>query len=197
MWPFFPPALSPNPLKSPATSTPLLSDLAGLQGQRWTVRPMPRQQCPADHMQVVAHHPVTHIPSVAFHPSLRAAVQPVMLKAVALALHRAVLPPQSRKALPAFPLRLRRLFCEQLASRRGDARIDLLERRVVQQGDIVAQGLAGEGLVVLAPWGGGHAEHLAHEGVIIGDMLQPVQGLSLRLKVSFGGGVGAFLRRLL
>ena len=65
-------------------------------------------------------------------------------------------------------------FCEHLASRRGNARVDLLEQFGVEQGDIVPQGLMAEVFDLVVPRRGGQAEHLAHERVVIGDVFHPI-----------------------
>jgi hypothetical protein len=65
-------------------------------------------------------------------------------------------------------------FCEHLASGGGDARVDLLAQCVIEQRDGVPQGLMAEAFGVLTPQRGGHAEHLAHERVVVGDMFQPI-----------------------
>jgi len=65
-------------------------------------------------------------------------------------------------------------FCEHLASGGGDARIDLLEQLVIEPGDVVPQGLMAEDFGFLAPRRGGHAQHLAHEGIVVGDMFQAI-----------------------
>ena len=65
-------------------------------------------------------------------------------------------------------------FCEHLASGGGDARVDLLEQLVIEQGDVVPQGLMAEDFGLLAPRRGGHAQHLAHEGIVVGDVFQAI-----------------------
>ena len=65
-------------------------------------------------------------------------------------------------------------FCEHLASGGGDARVDLLEQFVIEQRDVVPQGLMAEDFGVLAPRRGGHAQHLAHEGIVVGDVFQAI-----------------------
>ena len=65
-------------------------------------------------------------------------------------------------------------FCEHLASRRRNGRIDLLEQFVVQQGDVVPQGLMTENFGVLTPRRGRHAQHLPHERIVVGNVFQPI-----------------------
>ena len=65
-------------------------------------------------------------------------------------------------------------FCEHLASCGRNGRVDLLEQFVVQQGNVVPQGLMAEPFVLLAPRCGRHAEHLAHEGIVVGDVFHPI-----------------------
>src|ERR1035437_7160757 len=48
-----------------------------------------------------------------------------------------------------------------------NARVDLLKQFVIEQGDVVPQGLMAEDLGVRSPRGGGHAEHLADQRVMI------------------------------
>ena len=65
-------------------------------------------------------------------------------------------------------------FCEHLASCGGDARVDLLEQFVVEQRDVVPQGLMAEQFGLLIPRRGRQAQHLAHERVIVGDVFQSI-----------------------
>ena len=65
-------------------------------------------------------------------------------------------------------------FCEHLPSRRRDARVDLLQQFVIQQRDVVPQGLMAEDFGILTPRRGGHAQHLPHEQMIIGHVLHPI-----------------------
>jgi hypothetical protein len=54
-------------------------------------------------------------------------------------------------------------FCEHLTSCGSDARVDLSEQLVIEQGDVVPQGLMAEDFGLLAPRRGGHPQHLAYE----------------------------------
>ena len=65
-------------------------------------------------------------------------------------------------------------FCEHLSSRRRNGRIDLLEQFVIEQRDVVPQGLMTEYFGVLTPRRGRHAQHLAHEQVMVGQVLHPI-----------------------
>jgi len=65
-------------------------------------------------------------------------------------------------------------FCEHLASGGGDARVDLSEQFVIEQGNVVPQGLMAEDFGLLAPRRGRHAQHLAHERIVVGDMFQAI-----------------------
>jgi len=65
-------------------------------------------------------------------------------------------------------------FCEHLASGGSDARVDLAEQFVIEQGDVVPQGLMTEDFGLLAPRRGGHAQHLADQRVMICQVLQAI-----------------------
>ena len=65
-------------------------------------------------------------------------------------------------------------FCEHLASRRGEARVDLLQQFLVEQRDVVPQRLMAKDFGVFAPRRGRHAQHLAHEQVVIGHVLHAI-----------------------
>ena len=83
---------------------------AGGQRQRLTALALAPQQLPPEHMQVVAQHPVTHVAQVARPSHVQTPVQAVVFQTVDLALHRAVLPAQRHKFLPALPFRFRRVL---------------------------------------------------------------------------------------
>jgi hypothetical protein len=68
----------------------------------------------------------------------------------------------------------RAVFCEHLASGGGDARVDLFKQLVVEQGDVVAQGLVVEHGALLAPGCDRHAQHLAHKQVVVGQVFHPI-----------------------
>src|ERR1022692_1122256 len=65
-------------------------------------------------------------------------------------------------------------FCEHLASGGGNARIDLLQQFVIEQRDVVPQRLMTKPFVFLAPGCGRHAQHLAHQRIIVGNVFQPI-----------------------
>ncbi len=65
-------------------------------------------------------------------------------------------------------------FCEHLSSRRGDARVDLLEQFVVEQRDVVAQRLMAEPFGLVIPRRGRQAQHLTNQRVMIGHILHPI-----------------------
>ena len=66
------------------------------------------------------------------------------------------------------------VFFKDHAAGRGDAGVDLAQGGLVEEGDIVAQGLMAEAAVVGAEGGRGHAEKLADERVVVGEVLQAI-----------------------
>ena len=65
-------------------------------------------------------------------------------------------------------------FYEHLASGGSAARVDLLEQCVVEEGDVVTQGLMAEHFGLVSPRRGGQTQHLAHEGVVVGDVFHAI-----------------------
>ena len=49
-----------------------------------------------------------------------------------------------------------------------------MEQWVIEQGDVVPQSLMAEDFGLLASRRGGHAQHLAHQGIVVGDVFQAI-----------------------
>ncbi len=66
------------------------------------------------------------------------------------------------------------VFFKDDAAGGGDAGVDLAEGGLVEEGDIITERLMREAAVVGAEWRGGHAEKLADEGVMIGEIFETI-----------------------